>query len=321
MSTPHRILLATDGSEQSALAARIAADLARAWHAELHIVEAWSAMLPYAAYGGLGTAPVLSGDTIDQLEAASVETMAAAREIARGRGCTAVIEHRIDSPQAVDAILDVARAVDAELIVAGRRGLGAMGRLFLGSVSEGLVHRSTRPMLLVHGDASCWPPRTVVAAVDGSGESARAAELGAAVAAAAGAVVELVHAVPRDADLLDGLSEPDYDGAVAEVTEQYTREAQALAEQSGAPVHPRVDLAAAVPAIMSAAGDCPSPTLVAMGTHGRGAAYRLVLGSVSTTVLHDERTTSVLIVPPPTRGTPHLVVVESPTGATAPTAR
>lgn len=41
-SLPGKGLLATDGSEDAALAARAAADLARKSGAELHVVRAWS---------------------------------------------------------------------------------------------------------------------------------------------------------------------------------------------------------------------------------------------------------------------------------------
>jgi nucleotide-binding universal stress UspA family protein len=38
---------------------------------------------------------------------------------------------------------------DAEAIVVGARELSALGRFVLGSVSSGLVHHATRPVLVV----------------------------------------------------------------------------------------------------------------------------------------------------------------------------
>jgi nucleotide-binding universal stress UspA family protein len=46
-------------------------------------------------------------------------------------------------------ILDVAGGVDADLIVVGTRGANAVQEQLLGSVSNGVVHHSRRPVLIV----------------------------------------------------------------------------------------------------------------------------------------------------------------------------
>lgn len=46
-------------------------------------------------------------------------------------------------------ILRFADEIKAEMIVVGHRNLGRMGRLLMGSVSREVVHRSTRPVLVV----------------------------------------------------------------------------------------------------------------------------------------------------------------------------
>ena len=53
---------------------------------------------------------------------------------------------------AVDALLAVAEARDADLVVVGTRGLGRL-RATLGSVSHDLLHRTARPVLVVPGPA------------------------------------------------------------------------------------------------------------------------------------------------------------------------
>lgn len=248
---PRTLLVGVDGSDHAMLACHVAARLARAWRAPLHVVHAWPPYLPATVYAGVGSGMVLTQDTVDVLREGAVAVMTQARAIVQRQGITAV-PHLVEATDTADAILAVARDVDAELVVVGRRGLGAVKRLFLGSVSEALVHRSARPLLLLHGDASCWPPRTVVAADDGSAESTLAARLGGDVAAATGATVH-------------------------------------------------VEVASEVPAILAAVAAGPAPVLVAMGTHRRGVASRALLGSVATTVLHDEAVTSVLLAPPAVR--------------------
>lgn len=49
---PSKILLATDGSEDAAVAGRAAADLSRMTDSELHVVHAWRS-LPHYAYPSL----------------------------------------------------------------------------------------------------------------------------------------------------------------------------------------------------------------------------------------------------------------------------
>ncbi|HXA29450.1 MAG TPA: universal stress protein [Candidatus Angelobacter sp.] len=303
--TAHRsIVVATDGSEKAAVATTAAAKLAAAWGAQLHVVHAWSPIpRMVATYGtGAGATAVMSPPILEELRIAAIEVLGAAGTEGRRAGC-AVEEHLLDSADVPDAVLALAEEVDAELIVAGRRGLGALGRLFLGSVSEPLLHRSTRPLLLVHGDAACWPPQTVVAAVDGSGDADRAAVLGAAVAAATGAGVELLHAVARDAEGLVDVDGDTYRRTIAEETARLWRQAERLTARTGAgSVRARLELAAPVTAIKSAVDSVPGPVLVAMGTHGRGRAHRLVLGSVALSVVH-EGVASVLVVPPRRRVT------------------
>ncbi len=49
----------------------------------------------------------------------------------------------------VETILDEAGRIDAELIIVGSHGHGAMYDLVVGSVSEGVVRQSKRPVLVV----------------------------------------------------------------------------------------------------------------------------------------------------------------------------
>ena len=50
---------------------------------------------------------------------------------------------------AVEVILDEASKLKADLIVVGSHGHGAVYHLLVGSVSEGVLHRSTCPVLIV----------------------------------------------------------------------------------------------------------------------------------------------------------------------------
>ena len=47
------------------------------------------------------------------------------------------------------ALLEIAEENDAAVIIVGRRGLSGIGSALLGSVSYGLVHNSSRPVLVM----------------------------------------------------------------------------------------------------------------------------------------------------------------------------
>ncbi len=56
---------------------------------------------------------------------------------------------RVEEGDIVQALLDVADEEDADLIVVGSRGLSGLAGVVLGSTSSKLLHRSSRPVLVV----------------------------------------------------------------------------------------------------------------------------------------------------------------------------
>jgi nucleotide-binding universal stress UspA family protein len=70
------------------------------------------------------------------------------REIAHA-GITAELHE--PTGDVAEEILHRAEALNADLIVMGTHGHGAMYKLLVGSVTEGVLKRSKRPVLLVPG--------------------------------------------------------------------------------------------------------------------------------------------------------------------------
>ena len=62
-----------------------------------------------------------------------------------GVDATALLVHG----KTVDTILKEASDLDIDVIVVGSHGHGAMYQLLVGSISEGVLHRSSRPVLVI----------------------------------------------------------------------------------------------------------------------------------------------------------------------------
>jgi len=77
-------------------------------------------------------------------ERTRLRAMAAELE-AKGRRVRVVMVRGAAAP----SLVEVARKVEADLLVVGSHGKGPMKRLFLGSVSEGVLRRAPCPVLVV----------------------------------------------------------------------------------------------------------------------------------------------------------------------------
>lgn len=141
------IVVATDGSENAAVAVRTAC----AWKAstpaaELHVLTAYHAMTP-AELNELKDAlpdefaPLLHADYVAD------ERIEAAKAIVKAAGLSATYHEIRDNP--AEAILDLADLVEADLVVVGSRGHGIGKRLIHGSVSTKVLHHAKCSVLVV----------------------------------------------------------------------------------------------------------------------------------------------------------------------------
>lgn len=99
------------------------------------------------------------------------------------------------SGPSVPALVEL--STEAQLIVVGCRGRGALARGLLGSISTGLVHHSHCPVAIIHDEDPLMPHPSqapVVVGVDGSPASSKAIAIAFEEASFRGVELVAVHA-------------------------------------------------------------------------------------------------------------------------------
>jgi len=142
-----RLLVATDGSPHAlraaALAVRLAGELREAEVVVLNVGH-----IPAVAYGGSGPDTMVNFGVLEEgLERENQAILDSAVQQFAGLNVPVTRQYRSGEPAAT--IIDAAKDVQAEIIVIGCRGLGQLGGLILGSVSERVLHGASVPVLVV----------------------------------------------------------------------------------------------------------------------------------------------------------------------------
>jgi nucleotide-binding universal stress UspA family protein len=142
--TMKKILIATDGSPASREAVEFGLDLAAEHDAEVVFVHVAPVLdvLPWSGFGTVGALP-------HEVSAADRAPLEEAALMAEERGVEARTELLAGNP--VDEIVAYADSLDADLVVIGSRGHGAIANALLGSVSRGVLNETRRPVLVVRG--------------------------------------------------------------------------------------------------------------------------------------------------------------------------
>ena len=277
---PTKILLATDGSDDAVLAARAAADLSRETSSEIQVVHVWSADVPGAYAVAMPSARSRwYKQQAGRLLAEQVEYL----EKAGGR----VNEAHLRQGRAAEEIIGLANELDTGLVVMGSRGLGTVKRLVVGSVSESVVRGASRPVLLLRGGTSAWPPERIVIGEDFSEESVKAAQLASSIGRLFGAQVLLVQAHSllglAQKGRVFGATETDKEVRAAGKTLEVL--ALKLKRVLGRDLETKTVAGDAVNCILNAAEEEGKPALITIGSRGLGTLDRLALGSVSNEVM------------------------------------
>lgn len=138
-----RIVVAIDGSESADRALDLAADLAARYGAKLELV----AVVPPVSvpmYGG----PIYEPPSRESLEAVYDQCLTSRKSRAQNPRIREVVTVRLNGI-IVEELVAYLEKDPPDLLVMGSRGLSAGRRLFLGSVSDALVHHAPCPVLVV----------------------------------------------------------------------------------------------------------------------------------------------------------------------------
>ncbi len=136
-----RILVPVDGSPGSERGLALAAALADGLDAEIMVVVAFNPPVTVRRRGTIATEEAQSEMERDARELAEEATTLLVERGLRARGVAA-------EGDPVEAILESAERERADLIVMGRRGLGRLQGLLVGSVSERVARHAEIPVLL-----------------------------------------------------------------------------------------------------------------------------------------------------------------------------
>jgi nucleotide-binding universal stress UspA family protein len=133
------ILCATDGSQHADRAVRYATELAREDGSELHVVHVIERLVGRRMYG--------ENVFVDEAEI-DHRLKAQTAEIVRESGVSASL-HLVKgrTTHVAERLAGIADDLDVDLIVLGTRGHSALGGLVLGSVTQRLLHVTSRPVL------------------------------------------------------------------------------------------------------------------------------------------------------------------------------
>ncbi len=138
------IVVGTDGSDSAKVAVKEAVRLAKALGAEIHVVSAFRPLR--GAHVGGEAGPEYQTLPHDKVES----TLSEAAATVRTRDVP-VSTHAVERDP-VDALLEVADSVSANLIVVGSKGMHGARRLTLGNVPNQVSHRAHCNVLIVATD-------------------------------------------------------------------------------------------------------------------------------------------------------------------------
>ncbi|MBI4392959.1 MAG: universal stress protein [Euryarchaeota archaeon] len=273
-----KILLAIDEFEGSQKAIAWTPALAGAFGSKVLVAHVLPSAVPSAPidFGyGLGE----SASLLQELSKRGQGTVDNALGVLSRHGVTGT--PLFSSGHPVAEIVRLAKNERVDLVVVGSHGRGAVGRLLLGSVADGVKNHVRASVLIAKGYP---PPERILVATDGSRASKRAAALGMRLRRAFDASMTVLHVADM---LLYGPPETGrkaFEAAFEGLDPVWNERKMTFDIESGHAAERIIERAR-----------LEESDLVILGSRGLSPLKTLVAGSVSDRVSH-ESNTSILIV-------------------------
>jgi nucleotide-binding universal stress UspA family protein len=148
---PTKILLATDGSEEARLAAQAAAQLSKDTGSEVHV--AYVLPSPRELRGHHVYSQEVMRSVLEQAEGEANSFLEEQAEQIRASGGK-VAETHLEAGQPDKEIVRLSEELGVGTIVIGSRGLGAISRALMGSVSASVIRHAHCPVFVVRGNGA-----------------------------------------------------------------------------------------------------------------------------------------------------------------------
>ena len=292
--SPHNgILVGADGSPCSKTAVQWAARAAAMRNVPLTVVVVFR---PVDGWSGMVLSMVPFPEDIGQMQEAEgrriiEDAIEIVNATTRDSGRLQVNSEVLWSPL-VPTLVDLTK--EAQMIVVGCRGRGALSRGLLGSVSTALVHHAHCPVAVIHDDAPRPPGfahAPVLVGVDGVSASELATAIAFDEASWRGVDLVALHTL-SDADWPD-LPHIKWSGVKAAADEALAERLAGWQER-----YPHVTVRRVVEYAYPARHllrEAESAQLVVVGNRGRGGFAGMLLGSVSTAVVYGAHTPVIVV--------------------------
>jgi len=278
------ILVATDFSDTSRSALRMAARLARDHDHALRVIH----FVEGATTPPWDSQYKLPDDVESEFREEALEKLEVFVDDVLGADALPVdceLEVGLGSP--APGLPDRAEEGDVERIVLGATGRNRVAELLLGSTAEDVVRTSDPPVLVVPERGGSDSYDRIVAPVDFSDCSRQSLELAASFARKESAALHILHShIPptSDGSPFSPMKRPERIDEIEAKREQEFEEFVGAFDLDDVPVDRELAVGTPDSAIMAAV-EAENADLVVMGTHGRRGFDELFLGSTAAKVL------------------------------------